>query len=118
MLCDFGTTMTVMTLGIWELKGGRFDNWRPLVPHPLIWEGQQDCRGLGWVGHSQRGLLHLLRSKAAQLCHWICWWAVPGLAILARPGWRGGNNLPDGIILLREASGTDTDLRMRSTYYV
>ena len=37
VLYDFGTTLVTMTLGIWELKGGRLDDWRPLIFNPLIW---------------------------------------------------------------------------------
>jgi len=37
VLYDFGTTLVAMTLGIWELKGGRLDDWRPLIFNPLIW---------------------------------------------------------------------------------
>ncbi len=37
VLYDFGTTLVVLTVGIWALKGGRFDDWRPLVVNPLIW---------------------------------------------------------------------------------
>jgi predicted permease len=37
VLFDFGATLVAMTLGIWELNGGGFDNWRPIVFNPLIW---------------------------------------------------------------------------------
>lgn len=37
VLYDFGTTLIALTLGVWELKGGRLDNWRPLLVNPLIW---------------------------------------------------------------------------------
>lgn len=36
VMYDFGTTLVMMTFGIHELNGGRFDNWRPLVFNPLI----------------------------------------------------------------------------------
>lgn len=37
VLYDFGTTLVALTLGIWELNGGRAGNWRPLLFNPLIW---------------------------------------------------------------------------------
>jgi len=37
VLYDFGTTLITLTLGVWELSGGRLDNWRPLLFNPLIW---------------------------------------------------------------------------------
>ena len=45
VLFDFGTTLVAMTLGVWELNGGRFAHWRPLVFNPLIWGV---VAGLGW----------------------------------------------------------------------
>jgi predicted permease len=37
VLYDFGTTLVAVTLGIWELRGGRLGSWRPLVFNPLVW---------------------------------------------------------------------------------
>ena len=37
VLYDFGTGLIILTLGIWELTGGDFGHWRPLVLNPLIW---------------------------------------------------------------------------------
>jgi len=37
VLYDFGATLITLTLGVWELSGGRFSNWRPLLFNPLIW---------------------------------------------------------------------------------
>jgi len=37
VLYDFGSTLVALTLGVWELKGGRLDDWRPLFANPLIW---------------------------------------------------------------------------------
>jgi predicted permease len=36
VLYDFGTTLVVLTLGIWELDGTQASNWRALVFNPLI----------------------------------------------------------------------------------
>ena len=46
VLYDFGTTLVALTLGVWELNGGRFAHWRPLVLNPLIWSV---VAGLGWA---------------------------------------------------------------------
>jgi predicted permease len=32
----FGNDLVIMTLGIWELKGGRFSDWRSLFINPLF----------------------------------------------------------------------------------
>ena len=37
VLYDFGSTLVALTLGVWELNGGRLDDWRPLFANPLIW---------------------------------------------------------------------------------
>lgn len=36
VMYDFGTTLVMMSVGIYELNGGRVDNWRPLIFNPLI----------------------------------------------------------------------------------
>lgn len=36
VMYDFGTTLVMLTFGIYELNGGRVDNWRPLIFNPLI----------------------------------------------------------------------------------
>ncbi len=46
VLYDFGTTLIALTLGIWELKGGRLEDWRPLLFNPLI---LGVIAGLGWA---------------------------------------------------------------------
>ncbi|MEA3336151.1 MAG: AEC family transporter [Chloroflexota bacterium] len=46
VLYDFGTTIVILTLGIWVLNGGHLDNWRPLFFNPLIWGV---VAGLGWA---------------------------------------------------------------------
>jgi predicted permease len=46
VLFDFGGTLVVLTLGIWDLSGGRLENWRTLVLNPLIWGVGA---GLVWV---------------------------------------------------------------------
>ena len=46
VLYDFGTTLVALTLGIWELNGGRLTRWRPLVFNPLIWSV---VAGLVWA---------------------------------------------------------------------
>ena len=46
VLYDFGTSLIALTLGVWELKGGRLGNWRPLLFNPLIWGV---LLGLAWA---------------------------------------------------------------------
>jgi predicted permease len=46
VLYDFGSTLVALTLGVWELNGGRLDDWHPLFANPLIWGV---VAGLLWV---------------------------------------------------------------------
>lgn len=46
VLFDFGTGFLTFTLGMWELKGGQVDNWRPLFINPLF---GAVCAGLVWA---------------------------------------------------------------------
>ena len=37
VLYDFGVSLTILTFGVWKLRGGRFNEWRLFLQNPLIW---------------------------------------------------------------------------------
>lgn len=64
VLYDFGTGLIILTLGIWELTGGNFGHWRPLILNPLIWGV---IAGLLWSSLD----LTFPRWVLLRLKHWV-----------------------------------------------